>query len=202
MGLFLCQPQSQKIILSTIPSYTIVADSAEATGLKWATPASGGGMTLINTGGTTLSGASVTISSIPATYNDLVIYIVAARGVTDGAALRVRFNGTTTGYLNAEGAQMDGGASTFADTQAILAYSPDNGASTSLQHIVIPNYANTSTWKFAEINSIALDSATPTSCQALWSYGILNNTSAISSLEFAFTSGNATSGTIYVYGVK
>lgn len=42
MGLFYCQPQSQKIILGTIPSYSIVADSAEATGLKWATAAAGG----------------------------------------------------------------------------------------------------------------------------------------------------------------
>jgi hypothetical protein len=38
-----------------------VADSAEATGLKWATAASGGGMTLLST--TTLSGASLVVES-------------------------------------------------------------------------------------------------------------------------------------------
>jgi hypothetical protein len=40
-----------------------------ATAPEWAAPAGGGGMTLIST--TTLSGASVTLSSIPQTYNSL-----------------------------------------------------------------------------------------------------------------------------------
>ena len=46
----------------------LVADSSTATGLKWAAPVAGGGMTLINTGGTTLTGSSVAIGSIPSTY--------------------------------------------------------------------------------------------------------------------------------------
>ena len=48
----------------------LTADNAQATGLKWATPASGG-MTLIST--TSLTGASVTLSSIPQTYNSLFL---------------------------------------------------------------------------------------------------------------------------------
>jgi hypothetical protein len=180
----------------------VLTVNSGATAPQWSTAAGGGGMTLINSGGTTLSGATTTISSIPGTYNDLAIYIVAARGANDGAAFRVRYNGVSTGYLNAEGTQLDGGTFTFADTFAVLAYSPDNGASTSLQHVVIPNYANTSTWKFAEVYSVALDSTTPTSAQVLFSYGVLNSTSAITSLDFSFSTGNATSGTIYVYGVK
>ena len=44
------------------------SNSSTATGLQWVTPAAGG-MTLIST--TTLTGASVTLSSIPQTYNDL-----------------------------------------------------------------------------------------------------------------------------------
>jgi hypothetical protein len=179
----------------------VLTVNSGATAPQWAAPVSGG-MTLINTGGTTLSGASVTISSIPTTYNDLEIYIVAARGANDGAALRLRFNGAATGYLNAEGTQLDGGTFTFADTFAVMAYSPDNGASTSLQHVVIPNYANTSTWKVCETVSICNDSTTPTSGQVLWAYGVRNSTDAITSLEFSYASGNATSGTIYVYGVK
>lgn len=180
----------------------LTADSTAATGLKWAAPAGGGGMTLINTGGTTLSGTTTTISSIPGTYNNLEIYIVAARGSSDGSAFRVRFNGATSGYANAEGAQQEGGSMPFNDTAAQLSYSPDNGTQTSLQHIIIPNYANTSTWKFAEINSVAVDSVTTTSANILSAYGIINSTSAISSLDFSWTAGSATSGTIYVYGVK
>jgi hypothetical protein len=49
--------------------YTLVADSSTATGLAYAAPASGGGMTLIASG--SLSGAAVTISSISSDYNHL-----------------------------------------------------------------------------------------------------------------------------------
>ena len=50
----------------------LTAASGQATGLEWATPSSGG-MTLLST--TTLTGASVTISSISQSYNDLYIVI-------------------------------------------------------------------------------------------------------------------------------
>jgi len=50
----------------------LTADSTAATGLKWATVASGG-MTLIASG--TLSGTTVSITSIPQTYENLVIYV-------------------------------------------------------------------------------------------------------------------------------
>jgi len=59
----------------------------------WATPAAGGGMTLINTGGTTLSGASITISSIPATYNNLQLVIRDFLPSLDAEPVRIRLNG-------------------------------------------------------------------------------------------------------------
>ena len=52
----------------------LTADSAQATGLKWATPTVNlGGFTLLNAGGTALTGAtSVTVSSLSG-YNDMFI---------------------------------------------------------------------------------------------------------------------------------
>jgi hypothetical protein len=47
-------------------------------------------MTLIST--TTLTGATVTISSIPATYNKLEIYIVNFIPATDGSRIVLRMN--------------------------------------------------------------------------------------------------------------
>jgi hypothetical protein len=67
----------------------LTADSAEATGLKWATPAAGG-MTLIST--TTLTGASVTLSSIPQTYVDLHLVVLNYKPATDASQLCYRFN--------------------------------------------------------------------------------------------------------------
>ena len=50
MRLFCCQAHSSAIVPSTIPSYSIVANSATATGLEWQAPSGGGsGFTLINT---------------------------------------------------------------------------------------------------------------------------------------------------------
>lgn len=62
MGLFYCQPQSSAIVPSTIPSFSIVADSATATGLKWAAPAGGGKVLQVVYGSTSTTFASTTNS--------------------------------------------------------------------------------------------------------------------------------------------
>jgi len=68
----------------------LTADSSTATGLKWATPSSGG-MTLIST--TTLSGSSTTLSSIPGTYTNLFLYIKNFVPSSVGK-FRIYFNGS------------------------------------------------------------------------------------------------------------
>jgi len=65
---------------------------------EWATPSSGS-MTLIST--TSLTGASVTLSSIPATYKDLKIIIQNYKPATDGAtSFGVELNGDTAARYN------------------------------------------------------------------------------------------------------
>ena len=71
----------------------LTADSTEATGLKWATLSSGG-MTLIST--TSLTGASVTLSSIPSTYNNLQLVIRGYKDNDNGNGAWVRINGDST----------------------------------------------------------------------------------------------------------
>jgi hypothetical protein len=78
----------------------LVADSAEATGLKWATPAvSASGMTLINRT-TYTAAASISVDSVfSATYSSyLVVFenVFSASGSTQQMYLKLRYAGPTT----------------------------------------------------------------------------------------------------------
>ena len=86
MRLFCCQAQSSAIVPSTIPSYSIVADSAEATGLKWAAPAGGGKVlqvvsTTITTEkqitSTSYTDTNLTLSITPSSATSKILVLVA-----------------------------------------------------------------------------------------------------------------------------
>ena len=169
---------------------------------SWATPSSGG-MTLIST--TTLTGASVTLSSIPATYNDLFIVVRNFRPTSDNQSLKYYFNGDTAANYRTQGGTnyaTSGGAGTYAVTSMDTVVSNDNTTNNG-QHIFnIYDYANTTTWKFAEVITNVSDSTTPTSLNRVLSYGAYNQTGALSSITFFAAAGNMTAGTVLLYGVK
>jgi hypothetical protein len=177
----------------------LTADSAETTGLKWAAPAAGG-MTLINTSGTTLTGASVSISSIPTSYINLVILIAGAQPATDGASVQYRYNGDGAtrykrGYDNADDQTFNSGDLLAGDGQT-------NNANYSNYWITIPNYANTAAWKLSSSEAVYGSSSYPSRATFRRYWGAYNQTTAITSIDFFPSSGNWTAGTVYVYGVK
>ena len=162
---------------------------------SWATPTSGG-MTLIST--TTLTGASVTISSIPATYNDLILNIVNFIPATDGSRLLLRMNADATANRHSTSA-----SGAFGSTSFDFFENQDNAVSQSLWRVWLPNYANTTTWKLASNTGISNNETTSTNFAAIsFSLGKYNQTAAISSLQLFANSGNLTSGTVLLYGVK
>jgi hypothetical protein len=189
--------------------HTLVADSAEATGLKWQAPASGGGMTLINTGGNTLSGASTTVSTIPGTYNDLIVYVVDFYAAGNFYPfLLINGDSTAANYQQfvARGAGSSNG--TYVDNSTsgmdMSGYQIVAADNNNFISIYIPNYANTVSRKMA--NSLAGYQAN-TSPSA--SKGVTNNTTNylgstlnITSLEFKCSGSTWSGGTVYVYGVK
>ena len=160
-----------------------------------------GGMTLIST--TTLTGASVTLSSIPATYNNLYVIVRNVLPATDAADFRIRLNADATASRHGvKGFSDAAGTYTFTDTGLNISTSNDNATTQSLSYINIPDYTNTTTWKTCSIVSFSTNSTTPTSYQYRAALGIYNQTSAISSLSFFVTTGNFTSGTVLLYGVN
>lgn len=173
----------------------LTADSTEATGIKWATSTSGG-MTLINTGGTTLSGSSTTISSIPSGYNYIYGQIVGFRPATNGADLRAQFNGDTAANYSWIGGSTFNQSSTFINNGGCSS-SSDNG---NIQ-FNLPNYLSAN-WKLADVVSVNSISTNSANFFAQNWVSVWNGTAAITSMTFLCSSGNFTSGTVYLYGVK
>jgi hypothetical protein len=166
---------------------------------EWATPSSGG-MTLIST--TTLSGASVTLSSIPQTYNSLRVVIRNYLPADDNVRMIMRINSDANTRYAELGVSPASPTTTFNDTRFAVCPSADNAVSTNSGIVDIPDYTNSVTWKQCLIQSISVDSATNTSFRFGNIFGVYNQTSAITSLLFLPNTGNFTSGSILLYGVK
>ena len=181
----------------------LTADSTASTGMKWAT-ASSGGMTLLST--TTLTGASVTLSSISGSYKLLRIFIELPLNATDSWDTKMCFNADTTANRHQNlslATDTTGVSGSFTQTSGSITYDGlDNAVTQTLIDITIPDYANANTWKFAYATSLGNNTTTTTQFSYKSNLIAYNQTTAISSLLFKPGSGNFTSGTIYLYGVS
>jgi hypothetical protein len=160
-----------------------------------------GGMTLLST--TTLTGASVTLSSIPQTYKSLQIVIRNFLPATDNQFPLLRINGDATANRYRSGIwTLNGFAITFNETDFDLEAGNDNAVSQSFWNIDLFDYTNTTTWKMIRSQSVSNNGTTTTQLNYGNVMGYYNQTSAISSIEILSNSGNMTSGTCLLYGVS
>ena len=163
----------------------------------WATPAAAGSMTQLATG--SLTGASVSITSISGSYKNLVLYLQNASLATAGE-IRFTINSLTSPYgysYASNGSLSTSGTSGVA--YGYLGNFPAYQDSTSVT-CTFPNYAMTSSrphWH-------AFGGQYPSngSPMAVLVWGALNNGVAISSLQLFPGSGNFNTGTYYLYGVN
>jgi hypothetical protein len=182
----------------------LTADSAEATGLKWATPASGGGMTLIASG--TFSGTSTLISSIPTTYSNLVLLIDGWFLSGTGWGLYLRFNDDATASRHAAGTSFTpGGGSPAAFANTSIQISRDNygvsSAGKQSTFVTIPGYANTTSWKQGIYYGLSQGTSPSTEYVSQAGLGFYNQTDAITSLRILNGGGLTQSGNYKLYGV-
>lgn len=173
----------------------VLTVNSGATAPEWKTPSSGG-MTLIST--TTLSGAATNITSIPGTYVNLALIIVNYLPATDGARILWRFNNDS----NARYSITNGGA--FSATSIDFSETQDNAVSESLYYLDVPYYSNTTTWKMLYQKFGLNNNPSPSTSVniATYHFGAYNQTAAITEINLISSSGNFTSGTAYLYGVK
>jgi hypothetical protein len=163
----------------------------------WAAPSSGS-MTLLST--TSMSGASVTISSIDQTYRNLYVVVRNFLPATNNQYLDLKLNGGSTFAAFAN--YGDNSEQTFTGSVIQAANLTSNAADQGLITITIPDYANTVTWKMAEILAMTNSGTTSTSATGRLGIGMINTLTAITSLRFSASSGNLNGGSILVYGVK
>ena len=177
----------------------VLTVNSGATAPEWATSAAGG-MTLIST--TTLTGASVTLSSIPQTYNNLRLVCQNFKPATDSQQGRMYINNDSGAnrYRNLNAFSSN---TTFNSTFVENVFAAnDNSVATGLSIIDIPDYTNAATWKMVESKAYGVDGTTTTNQTFAFTFGLYNQTTAITSLVFFTSSGNFTSGTLLLYGVK
>jgi len=176
----------------------VLTVNSGATAPEWATSSSGG-MTLIST--TSLSGSSVSLTSIPQTYNNLVLVIRNYKPSTDGDSLWIRFNSVTGNDYNGQGTNSTGSPSFDRDYGEVLA-NIDNTAADGLAYVEIFDYSNTATWKYARSWAFSNNNTTPTSISQRASTIWTNKSAAISSIQITGFYASITSGTALLYGVK
>jgi hypothetical protein len=177
----------------------LTAASGEATGLEWA--AAGGGMTSIASG--SLSGSSVVISSIPATYNHLQVVLIGA-GTSGADGLRFRLNGVTSNSYNGIDEFALSSTKSFGTAFGQLSGSMETGNTKSYAILNLFNYANTTTYKLGFSQSIVEKFNPPSPDDFVSSiYGqAFNSTSAIDSVTLFPASGTWNKGTYQVWGIK
>ena len=176
----------------------VLTVNSGATAPEWATPSSGG-MTQISTG--TLSGAQVDITSIPGTYIHLQLIITNLLPASDGSVPKMRIN-ANTGSVYFDGPFGGfGGAYTAASSVGLTNNGYDN---VSANGLIIGNFYNYAgnTWKFWDFMTLNNDETTATSFDFRNQGGTTNQTAAITQINLFMSSGNFTSGTWTLYGVK
>lgn len=175
----------------------LTVDSSTATGLKWATAAAGGGMTLIST--TILSGSSTTISSIPSTYKHLYIYV--RKTWTNAANAKISVDTDTTSSWTMQSNSIDtGGTFPWNDggsgySSGIIGVTGSSSGTGSYFVIDFPNYSDGAAVGSFFSKSIAFQPY----IQNAGAFGDKSGT--LTSITFATTS-TFSGGTVFLYGVN
>jgi trimeric autotransporter adhesin len=187
----------------------LTADSAEATGLKWAAPvASGTSWTLENSGGTNLTGATtITVSGISA-KNKLMIIIASASSVNNGFGCDIRLNTDSGANYVAHGAIIRNLSTTGDNTrmQAVeetgrteIRLGSVSLAALTFNGSVFFDGCNTSGVKsFFSLGGGDFSSVTSGS-EGAFQGGYWNNSATVTSVSALSSNGNFDNGKIWVY---
>jgi hypothetical protein len=166
--------------------------------IKWATPASGGGMTLIST--TTFSSTAVLLSSISSSYNSLKLIIFGVSWNTANGIVSVEPNSSNANAYF--GGQQN--ATNYNTSNGGMYLTGFNWLRTDTDNVVVinfDNYASSSSNKPFNFYGYCVN-ASGSASTSIFGGGIWKSTTAISSLNITAEGNTFTAGTALLYGVK
>ena len=184
----------------------LTADSAEATGLKWAAPAAGGGMTVLASGNMPTGGTVLDLTSISGSYNHLQLVMRNLR--FNGAyGMDIRVNNKTTGIyqrtmITSAGATFNnetGNADTGVLTQG---FTMTNGAEPATIIVDILDYTNTTAYKIINTTNYSETHDNTGVFQRTQNFSGVRTTEAIDRITTVNASSQVTDGTYTLYGIK
>jgi len=184
----------------------LVADSSEATGLKWAAPAAGGGMTVLASGNMPTGGTVLDLTSISGSYNHLQLVMRDLR--FNGAyGMDIRVNNKTTGIyqrtmITSAGATFNnetGNADTGVLTQG---FTMTNGAEPATIIVDILDYTNTTAYKIINTTNYSETHDNTGVFQRTQNFSGVRTTEAIDRITTVNASSQVTAGTYTLYGIK
>jgi hypothetical protein len=173
---------------------------------SWATPSGGGGMTVLASG--TLSGTSLDLTSISASYTDLVLEIIDANWGTSDDYFKLRLNNLSTSIYTtvAQGTNTNGSSSSFygaGSADRLILWGGVTMVRTGKNsiYLTIPDYAVVKGRRDI-FGNICGQNSTPNESAVYWT-GFSTDSAAIDRITFSTQTGYTfSSGSYKLYGVK
>jgi hypothetical protein len=190
-----------RLAVGATNGHVLTVDSAEATGMKWATAVTGS-MTLLST--TSLSGAGVTISGISQAYTNLYILYYGVTNASGNGVLRCSANSSAAGFT---GTVVNYGGAGFNEVNAYIplsgtritnAANNNNGGAITFYNYAASGAANL---KPVTVHGAYFDQTAATQSGTIVT-GMVTLNAAITSFYIYSTGGNLSTGTVKIYGVN
>ena len=186
----------------------LTADSSEATGLKWAAVSLNKSYSLINSGGTSLSGSSTSITGISAKDSLLVVVIGASCTAADIEIQMTINSDTAANYTNTQNSIV--AASTYAASNFNGGGGYSNGnnleigrmssnAGSGVTSAIRIDGANAAGDKIYQV--VGGGNASSGNNQRLyWGAGVWENSATVASVQIIASGGTFDAGTVYIWG--